>query len=889
VYRLLTVPTFRQWFAAAALAGGLFEAQPALAQVEPCPAPVKQPPANSPVLLRCMEIVAHPVNETIVEGLTYQSHIRTPQTDSTLDKWAPYDERSIQSDFWNLWRTGFLDNLWIEVLDEPYDNGIMGKHVVVHIEERARVKMVDYLPAFGSKLRVDQQKIEETLRERNVAVKVDTFVDQSTIRRVKGVLAELYAEKGYSNTEITTALTELPTGPKLVHLTFTINEGPKVKIADVVFDGNSAFSDRKLGSQMKDNKPRGWLSFITGAGTYAEAKFPDDAEKINEFYRNEGYVKAVVGAHKVEVVRDSEDGKTRWVRLRIPVDEGVRYRVGAFNIADNTAVKTDALRKFFKIKEGDYFDLKKIRKGVQQAQKLYGSAGFFKWQPDPVICPRGFDCQTGDPIPGQDTPPIVDITVKMVEGKQFFVNRITFAGNTTTRDNVVRRELRVYEGGVFSTEGLTESIRRLNQLGYFKPLEGKADEIKISDTPGTDNRIDLKITFEEQNRNQLSFGAGVSQFDGFFGQLSFQTSNFLGRGETLGVTLQRGSQARQYQVSFSEPYLWDRPITVGTDVYTRQFVFPLLYSQRSTGANFVVGLRLADYTRLFTGYSFEKVHIYDVSPAYISPEALAASPTLRESLLVDQGGKRTVSKITPSVVFNTVNHPIFPNDGAKLTAGIDIAGLGGNTFYTQTRLEAIWYLPLTPRMSIGFHAEGQYVRPYGSTTTLPIFEKIFLGGEYNVRGFDIRSIGPRDPLTRLVTGGNKSLVFNGEYYINIAGPVRMLFFYDAGQVRDLGQKFTWSEPITEQVFPNPPLLSGPIGLNGILTPIGAETGPRIVVTGKTPAFKTSTGVEVRFFMPVLNVPFRLISAYNPSRRGVFNNSLLPQGRFTFRFAVGTTF
>jgi len=883
----VTVRSLRPWFALSVLAAGLFLATPAAAQVQPCPPPVRQPPPNSPVLLRCMQIVAHPVNETVVDAATYDFHIKTPRTSSADNVWVPYNESSIQSDFWNLWRSGFLDNLWIEVIDEPYENGVMGKHVVFHIEERARVKVVDYVPARGERLKVDLSKIEEALRNKNVSIRLDSFIDDTTIRRVKGVIAELYAEKGYSYATIATDVTELPSGPKLVQLTFTIDEGPKVRIAEVVFDGNVAFSDGTLRGKLKDNKPRSWLSFITSAGTYAEAKMTDDADKINEFYQDQGYVRAVVGAHQVEILRDSRDAKTRWIRLRIPVEEGVRYRIGSFKVADNTAVRTEFLRSLFKVRDGEYFNAKRIRKGLQETQKAYGRFGFYQFAPDVDVCPRGFDCQTREPLPGAEQPPIVDVTVRMLEGKQFFVNRITFAGNTTTRDNVVRREMRVYEGGVFDSQALTESIRRLNQLGYFKPLEGKTEEIQITTLP--DNRVDLKITFEEQNRNQLSFGAGVSQFDGFFGQLAFQTSNFLGRGETVGVTLQKGSQARQYQLSFTEPYLWDRPITVGTDVYSRQFIFPLLYSQQATGGNFIVGLPLADYTRLFTGYSYERVRVYDVSPLYLSPEVLAANPTLRESLLVDQGGRRTVSKITPSVVFNTVNHPIFPNDGLKLTAGAEVAGLGGNTFFTQGRLEGIWYIPLTPRMSIGLRGEGQYIRPYGRTTTLPIFEKFFLGGEYSVRGFDLRSIGPRDPLSLLVTGGNKSIVFNGEYYINIAGPVRFLFFYDAGQVRDLGERFRWNDPIIEQVFPDPPLLSGPIGSGGILTPIGAQTGPTLVVRGKTPAFKTSTGMEVRFFMPVLNVPFRLIAAYNPSRRGVLNNNLQPQARFTFRFAVGTTF
>ncbi len=888
----MIVRSFRSWFAVGVCLAGLAQARPAQAQVEPCPAPAKLPPAGSPVLLRCMQLVAHPVNETIVDGSTYDSHIKTPRTDSAKDQWAPYDEASVQSDFWNLWRTGFLDNLWVEVLDEPFENGIMGKHVIFHIEERARVKVVDYVAAQGGKLRVDLSKIEETVRERNVAIRLDSFLDQATVRRVKGVITELYAEKGYGAVDVKTSVTELPAGPKLVQLIFTIDEGPKVKIAEIVFEGNTAFSDGKLRGQMKDNKAKSWLSFITSTGTYAEAKFADDADKIDEFYKNQGYVRAVIGSPQVETVEDSKDGKTRWIRLRIPVDEGIRYKVGAFNIADNTSVKAEYIRPYFKIQEGDYFNAKKIRKGLENTKKLYGTGGFYQWAPDVEVQPRGIDRQTGEPTGPEPPPPIVDVTVKMVEGKQFFVNRITFLGNSTTRDNVVRRELRVYEGSVFNSEALTESIRRLNQLGYFKPLEGKADDIQVTPTPGADNRVDLKIKFEEQNRNQISFGAGVSQFDGFFGQLSYQTTNFLGRGETFGVTLQKGSQARQYQFSFSEPYLWDRPITLGTDVYTRQFFFPLLYSQESTGGNIVVGLPLADYTRLFTGYSYERVRVFDVSPAYVSPEVLAASPTLRESLLIDLGGRRTVSKITPSVVFNTVNHPIFPTDGTRISAGMEFAGLGGNTSYTQARVEAIWYTPLTfisPRMSLGLRVEGQYIRPFGQTTTLPIFEKFFLGGEYNIRGFDIRSVGPRDEVSRLVTGGNKSLLFNGECYINIAGPVRLLFFYDAGQVRDIGERFRWSEPVTQQIFPDPPLLTGFINQGGILTPIGGTPGPTTVVVGKTPAFKTSTGVELRFFMPVLNVPFRLITAYNPSRRGVFNNNLLPQQRFTFRFAVGTTF
>jgi outer membrane protein assembly factor BamA len=261
----------RLFLAAVTAAVTLGWAAPAAAQAKPCPEPANLPPTNSPVLVRCMELVAHPVNETIVEQQTYDYYIKSPRTNSANRVFAPYDEDAIKADFWSLWRTGFLDNLWIEVIDEPYANGVAAKHVIFHIEERARVKAVDYMPALGTKTQVETSKIEEQLKERNVRVNLDSFVDEATIRRVKGIIREVYAEKGYQDVVIDHKLSELPAGPKLVHLTFTINQGPKYKIKSVTFDGNTAFSDSALRSQLKENKPKNWYSFLTSSGTYLES------------------------------------------------------------------------------------------------------------------------------------------------------------------------------------------------------------------------------------------------------------------------------------------------------------------------------------------------------------------------------------------------------------------------------------------------------------------------------------------------------------------------------------------------------------------------------------------------------------------------------------------
>jgi outer membrane protein insertion porin family len=266
-------------------------------------------------------------------------------------------------------------------------------------------------------------------------------------------------------------------------------------------------------------------------------------------------------------------------------------------------------------------------------------------------------------------------------------------------------------------------------------------------------------------------------------------------------------------------------------------------------------------------------------------------------LLLNQGGERRISKIGPSFVYNTVDNPIFPTSGRRFSASIDLAGLGGNSSFVNPKTEAVWYLQQSHRTSFGFRAAIEYITPYGTTTTadgvtrpqqLPIFEKLFLGGEYSIRGFDIRSIGTRDPGTQLVIGGNKSLLFNAEYLISIAGPVRLVLFADAGQVRDEGQRFAWKETLTRQVTP------------GGLTPFAGDINqvlpflrnplPSIAVPyANVAAFKVSTGAEIRFFMPVLNVPFRLIFAMNPNRYGVLDNNLEPEKKYKFRFAVGTTF
>ena len=855
------------------------------------PTPPPLPPTNIGPVLRGIELRIVPENVfTVVPSETYLYYIRTQWSQPvTRGTWVPYDaaaEASLLADFDRLFTTPFIDDLRIEVIDSPYPNGVMGKHVIFFIEERRRIKIVDYP---GSK-EVAIADIENKLKELNVEVRLDSPLDDAIVRRVAGVVKTLYADKGYQYATVTPTTKPATGGPKLVHLSFNINPGPKVKIREVVFDGNTEVSDGDLRKQMKSNKPRGAFGFITGGGTYQEDKFADDAQALQSYFRDKGYVFAQIGQPQIEPLEDSADGKTRWVRLRIPVDERSRYRIKSISVAGNDNLPTPAILSVFtKVKVGDYYSDKPVRKGFEKLREFYGSQGFWEFNMVPEVTPNDRDMQTGDPIPGFTGQPEVDLVLKMEEGTRYFLNRLTFAGNTTTRDSVIRREMRLVEGGVFNMEMLKFSIRRLNQLGYFKPLESE-DSVKIEKTPNADGKVDVRLKFEEQNRNQLSFGAGISQFEGFFGQLGFQTSNFMGRGETLSISAQKGSQARNYQLAFTEPFLFGRPITAGIDVYSRQVNYLFQFTQGSTGSNILFGFPIKSWSRFFIGYSLEKVSVSNIADIYNNPTVLDGNPLLRESLLIDSGGKRIISKISPSIIYNTVNEPIFPSSGTKYTAALDIAGLGGDTSFLRGRLEGTWYFHATTRTSFGFRVQSEYVRPYGDTTTLPIFEKLVLGGEYSLRGFDLRSVGTRDPRSGLVLGGNKTLLFNAEYMINVGGPVRLVFFYDAGQVRDIGESFVWKETIFETVPPPAPLLSDPLAPPDLLTPPGqTPSTPTQRAIGRTYAFKSSLGSEVRFFMPVLNVPFRLIFAYNPQRGNIFNNNLQRQQKFTFRFAVGTTF
>ena len=844
---------------------------------QPPPAPRQPilPPRGSPPLLRNLELrfpaqgnVASVEYDTYLYYMELPGHVSLP----SQGRWVPYTEeleRVVLDDFSRLWDTGFLDDLWIEVVDEPWPNGVIGKRVIFNMEERQRVKIV----TFDGSEELKRDDIDLNLEDNGVVLRMDSFLDPAIIQRVKSVLQVMFRAKGFLFSEVEHTIEELPGGPKLVRLTFHMDEGPKVMIRNIDFVGNRALSDGDLKGRMKKVRESWWLSWMTGRGTYKEGEFEEDAEAIVAHYRDRGYIRATVGQPNIEYLDLSEDGETRDINLRIPVDEGERYRLGDLDFAGNEIVLEEGLQRIFRgIEPGDYYSEGDVREGFEDARELYGSLGYYEMTLVPELSPRD------EPLPdaangngngngehegeGEERPshidgaPVVDVTIRVQEGEQYFVNRIEFTGNKTTHDEVIRRELQLAENAVFNTEALKYSVRRLNQLGFFEPLEEEG--VGIEKTDSEENEVDLTFNLSETNLNQLTFGAGVSEFDGFFGQVSFQTTNFMGRGESLQVSMLSGSRARNYQVSFTEPFIFGRPISLGSTVYMRRIEWIGSFTEDSRGGTVTFGVPLALFTRMFVGYSLESSEVTDIS-SYLTdrPELLAFNPFFADALLQSHGGRRIISKVTPSLVLNTVDHPIFPTNGHSLSASLEMAGLGGNTQFWKPTLEGTWYIRHTSKTVIGLRGQYSYMGA-GDPNQIPIFERLWLGGEYSVRGFDIRRIGPmfsdidsnvdaNSYAGRMIVGGNKSLLFNAEYQFLVGGPVRLVWFYDAGQVQDFGSRFAMQD------------------------------------------FKTSTGIELRFFMPMLNVPFRLIYYWNPQADGVYNDRLYEQETSGFRFSIGTTF
>ncbi|HEX7502959.1 MAG TPA: BamA/TamA family outer membrane protein, partial [Acidobacteriota bacterium] len=406
---------------------------------------------------------------------------------------------------------------------------------------------------------------------------------------------------------------------------------------------------------------------------------------------------------------------------------------------------------------------------------------------------------------------------------------LEFTGNTFTKDHVIRREWFLREGRRLNINALEDSMKRMKQLGLV--TVEKMPEIKAD--PQDPQKINITAEVKELNRQMINFNVGYSGYEGWFIALGYSTQNFLGMGESFTLNLQQGTRAKNYQISFTEPYLFNLPANFGIDLFKTTYIYPSLYTRMGQGFNLSTSARFWTYWGTSLVYSMEDVSISDVNQDFQFSNSY--------QYYYYTAGKRRISALMPTLYYSTVDSPIFPTSGSKFLASYRYSGgfLGGDVYLHKVKLEAIRFQPLWSHHVLGLHFVYEGLLPFGGKG-IPFYEKYFLGGERSIRGFDIYTLGPRDK-NGSVLGGNKSFLFNLEYSIPLTQQFSFVFFYDVGNSYDVGT---------------------PIRLKDVYT---------------------SAGLELKVFVPMLNVPFRLIFAYNPR--------LLQTGdaHFVFKFAVGPSF
>jgi len=718
-----------------------------------------------------------------------------------------YSASVLREDFQSLWKTGFFENVTIESED-----GMRGKVVKIKVKENLLISTITYKT--GKKIK--EKDIVEKLQENNIVLTPYSYYDPAKMKKVERVISGMLTDKGFNQGEVKIA-TKMDKDQ--IALTINVSAGPKTRIGEIAFPGieGSGVSANFLQGGMKNNKKHSFLSIFGGKDVYNKEKMEEDLEEVKVRLQQKGYLEAKVGNPSFSTLK----GRTFFgsvqdmMRISIPVELGPRYRLGEVNIEGNKIIKSEYLKRISKLKKGKYYNIKKRNKLMEEIQKLYGSLGYIYAQVSPV--------ENLDP-----TKKIADLTLKIYEGDVAFVGKLEFKGNTYTKDRVIRREWFLREGQRFNTSLLETSITRMKQLGLVT-IEKMPD---IKPNPQDPQKVDIIAEVKELSRQMINFNVGYSGFDGWFVALGYSTQNFMGMGESLSLQLQSGTRAKQYELSFTEPYLFNTA-SLGFSVHKTALRYPYLYTRDGAGFNISTSFRFWRYYGASLFYSFERVEISDVNEDYIFSNPY--------SYYYFGEGKRTISALSPTIYYSTVDSPIFPTHGTKYLFTYRYSGgfLGGDVNLHRTKLQFIKFIPILKRHTLGMQFVHEGISAFGNSP-VPLYEKIFLGGERSIRGFDIYRIGPRNEYGAVI-GGNKALYLNLEYMIPLNQQVSFVFFYDVGNAYDFGQ---------------------PIDLKNVYS---------------------SMGMELKIFVPMLNVPFRLIFSYNP-------RTLEPdESNFAFRFAVGPSF
>lgn len=662
-----------------------------------------------------------------------------------------FSAKTISQDIKMIFDMGFFDDVRVEAEDRPD-----GKVVVFIVKEKSTIRII----------RVKGNKIfqDDEIRD-NLDIRTGSILNLSRINSNIERIETVYKEKNYHNIHVTYEIEELENNQ--ADLTFIIDEGDKVMIRSIVFEGNVTYTDKKLKSLMKTSE-KGFFSWLTSAGDLKKEDLNQDVAKLQAFYQNNGFIQARIGEPVVDLLDDR-------INVTIKIDEGPRYKVGNVDLKGDLVISSQEMMGKIQISKQEFYNREIVRNDVLALTDLYSDEGYAYADVVPIM-------------DNNEENLTVDITYTINKGKQVHFEKIIITGNTSTRDKVIRRELKVEEHELYSGRLLKRSMRNLFRLDYF-------EDVKVETQQGsTDDSMVLKVDVKEKPTGAFSFGGGYSSIENMFVMGSISQKNLFGRGQILELRGTVGGASTRYSLSFTEPWLFDIPLSSGFDLYDWERDYDE-YDKDARGGGIRLSYPIFDYTRVYTSYKYEKAKVSNIDED--------AAKTIKEL-----AGKNTESGVTASIRYDSRDRLFNPTEGQNHAFTVAYSGIGGDIGFVKYTGELGIYIPLFWGTTGFIHTEGGYMKDV-SGKLIPDYEKFYLGGINSLRGFDWRDIYIPDE-DGAKTGGYKYFQLNLEYIFPLVRKAGLMavVFYDTGNVygkdesvdigdlrKSAGAGFRWYSPL----------------------------------------------------------------------------------------------
>jgi outer membrane protein insertion porin family len=640
----------------------------------------------------------------------------------------------LRDDIKAVYKMGYFTDVKVDVSETPE-----GRVLTLMVQEKPAIKKI----IVKGEHKIKKDKILEVTDLKPFMVASETAIKENINK-----IVNLYRDKGYFEAKVNYHFE--PVSKTETNLVLVIDEGQKLAVKEIDFTGNHSVKGKEL-KKVMETKEKNIISFITGTGKLTKDTLERDLEKIAAYYFNHGFIKAKVGEPKIDI-------KGSYIYITIPVEEGPQYKVGKVDFQGELLEDKAKLKKLIDLPKEEIYSREVVQKDLTTLSDFYADFGYANADVTPLVKEN-------------DQNLTVDVTFDFRKGRKVYFDRIDIAGNVRTRDKVIRRELRVYEQDMFSATKLKESIKNLRRLEYF-------EDVNFSTNPGSaPDRMNLKITVKERPTGTFGLGAGYSTQDRLVGLVEVSQNNLFGRGQQLKVQGIIGSISHRFRLSFTEPYLFDRPLSAGFDAFLWSRDYSE-YTRNSRGGDVRLSHPLRwQYTRLYGMYRFENVKLSNL--AYNS------------SLVLQEAAKiHNTSAVSTSIRRDSRDSTFNPTQGSDNSFNIELAGLGGDTAFMRYIAESGWYFPLWWKTVGVLHGRIGFMQnlPWGA---LPAYEKFYLGGIDSIRGFKYADISPRDPLTNERIGGDKFTQINIEYRFPLIKKLGVMgtVFFDAGNVYGSGQPF----------------------------------------------------------------------------------------------------